>query len=69
MGSEMCIRDRATTEGTYTTMVPGGNSFRCDSMLTVNLIVVSHENSEDPQEICEGETHEFGGTDYSERGR
>ena len=59
----------ATTEGTYTTMVPGGNSFRCDSMLTVNLIVVSHENSEDPQEICEGETHEFGGTEYSETGR
>ena len=58
----------ATEADTYTTLVPGGNATGCDSTVTVNLMVVSHEDSEVSMEICEGEVYEFGGIEYSETG-
>ena len=57
-----------TTTGTYTTLVPGGNSFACDSTLTINLTVIPLQESEETMDICEGEVYEFNGIEYTESG-
>ena len=58
----------ATESGIYETKVPGGNATGCDSTVVVNLRVVSHEDTDESVEICEGEVYEFAGVAYTTSG-